>query len=298
MAGAGQRAGPPPPAPLVHRRHGRPPAVCAGRAGAAPGVGRLWGGVSFPQGRWGAAARGARLVRGLTAAGIEQCQCSPCTVPRWWQLLTGSSSQRIWGWAAWGLCQHGAAPLGSHCPSQGTEAIWGDLHPPMPFMPGLCGDARATLVGQRDTFLCTQATVPSSLGCSGKRSLATWGARGEPSVSLLPQAIPPALHPACATGAAKPSALLPAAARGRQRLPTGMTRGHDRGSGWAQLQGCSRSHWGWGGFWSMGCHPGVAAGLLQLQGVREVRSDRGCRGVSATSLNPLALGPGGCCHVL
>lgn len=125
----------------------------------------------------------------------------------------------------------------------------------MPFMPGLCGDARATLVGQRDTFLCTQATVPSSLGCSGKRSLATWGARGEPSVSLLPQATPPAVHPACATGAAKPSALLPAAAPGRQRLPTGMTRGHDRGPGWAQLQGCSRSHWGWGGFWSLGVSP-------------------------------------------
>lgn len=190
MAGAGQRAGPPPPAPLVHRRHGRPPAVCAGRAGAAPGVGRLWGGVSFPQGRWGAAARGARLVRGLTAAGIEQCHCSPCTVPRWWQLLAGSSSQRIWGWAAWGLCQHGAAPLGSHCPSQGTEAIWGDLHPPCPScrvcvgMPGPRWWVRGTL------FYALKPRYPHHWAALGRGVWPRGGLGGSPQSRSCPRPSP------------------------------------------------------------------------------------------------------------
>lgn len=39
MAGAGQWAGPLPPAPLLHRHGRQPPVVCAGREGAA----LVWG---------------------------------------------------------------------------------------------------------------------------------------------------------------------------------------------------------------------------------------------------------------
>lgn len=234
MAGAGQWAGSLPPAPLLYCRHGQPPVACAGRSGAAPAWGALGQGL-FSSGKVRGSSQGCQ-------AGPEAHCCRHQAVSP--QPLNGAQvvAAPPWVWLTEDLamghmgavCQHGKAPLGSPCPCppQGRDAIWA-----CPSCRGVCEDPRATLVGQRDTFLCTQATVPSALGCSGQRSLATCGVPGEPSVSVLPQAIPPASTQPVPQRQPSPVPW-PPRPPGWQHLPTGMTKGHNRGPGWAQLQGC------------------------------------------------------------
>lgn len=102
-----------------------------------------------------------------------------------------------------------------------------------------------------------------------------WGSGGPLSLSAAP-GHPPSLHPACATAAAEPSALSPPST-GVAAPAHWDDKGAQPGARVGSAPGLLAILLGMGGSWSLGVSPGVAAGLLQLQGVREVRSGRGCR---------------------
>lgn len=204
MAGAGQWAGPLPPAPLLHHHRGQPPVVCAGRAGTA----LVWGG-SGPGSLFLRKGEGQQPgVAGWSRGSLLQASSSVTAAPEW---CPGGGSCSL------GPIHRGSGngPHGDCVPARGgSSGLPLPLSTPgqkrhlgMPVMPRFVWGPQGHLGGSEEHFLCTQATVSSALGCSGQRSLATCGVQGEPSVSC-PRS-PPALHPACATAAAKPSPVPP-----------------------------------------------------------------------------------------
>lgn len=144
---------------------------------------------------------------------------------------------------------------------------------------GVCGGAQGHAGGSEGHFSMHSSHGTLSPGLLwAEESGHVWGLGGPLSLTPAP-GHPPSPHPACATMAAKPSALSPTGVAAPALWDDSGAR---PGARMGTAPGVLELPLGMAGFWPLG----VAAGLLQLQGVREVRSGRGCRGVSATSLNP------------
>lgn len=225
-------------------------------------------GVSFPQGRSGAAAGGAGQGSGLVPA-----------VP--------VHGDRVPAWG--GSCELPLPQPLSLYPQEQREATGRvNLNPSHAL-----GFARGPWA-QRDTFLCTQATVPSALGCSRQGSQQQRAPGLSHPLSLCRRGSQPQ-RPG-ASGSIGTTArghhlgpswvLRDGAARGVLELPLGMRVLVPRGVPGATSASGSRERFGMGPLVRV-C---PRSGSLDPGG--------GCRGVSATSLSPPMPGPGSRCHVL
>lgn len=233
--------------------------------------------------------------------GRGQQPCEPGWVLSWscsWSGEAIGDGDRLCGdWvpARGGCSGLPLAPAPLPVPLRAKRSCWsGRPAPPHALHPwGWLGDPGNMLAGQKDTFLCTQATVPSAPGCSGQGSPRlpcwVWGAR--PRMGLGGSHEPPRCHRESQT-----STPVPAAAPGWRRLPTS-TR--TRGMTWGQAGRCGMGSsrvapapTGDGGPGPRGCHPrGWQWGRPGFREQGEVWAGpfiphRSCRRVSATSLVP------------
>lgn len=241
MAGAGQRAGPP-------VTHTSPSPQVTGRPrwwvlAPVPGAGWLCGGVSYPQGRsggsgWGSRAGAGALPCSSQAASPQPSPRAQAAAPHWVPLVE-LGSHRGWGRASWGQGASRVAPLPQPLsPSprkQRGAAVWGDLHPSVPFTPRVCVGTPGLRRWDRGTLFYAlkprypqpwaalgrdlsssrqhQAPARAVLPCSAWGARLCMGLRGQPWVPLP---APGLGHPR----EAKPSTPVPAAAPAWQHLPS------------------------------------------------------------------------------
>lgn len=291
--------------------------------GAAPGGGSGGAGGLISSGKVGGSGRGAGL--GLTPLGVKRRLLSgSCSLS---SEITGAGPQEDPVAARGG--SSGLPSPSPVSPRAERSRCSGRFAPPRARHPRVCVGTRAA--GQGDTFLCTQATVPSAPGCCGQGSpqQAAAGsteplpcsARGaRPRVGLgcsrgtrsQPGARPPCCQPPspCQWGS-QTGRLVPAAALGWQRRPAGATtRGCDPGQSWVLWDrgssGRARAPQGTGSSSLRGVTSGGGsrAAPASGSGKRVVLglfiSGGGCRGAASQKIsapNPV-LGPGGHCHVL
>lgn len=295
MAGAGQWAGPLPPAGLLLCHHGQPPAVCAGRAGAAPawdgsGAGSLFlreGGGQQPG------------VPGWSGGSPLQASSSVTAAPEGCP-GGGSSSlgpvHRGSGDGLWGLC----ASTG--------RLLWAPpapapVHPraEMPFdtpfvMPGVVWGPQGHVGGSEGHFSMHSSHGILSPGLLwAEESGHVWGL-GEPSVSCPrpPPCPPPSL---CHSGSQtqRPVPSLPA---GGQCPPPGMTKGAQPEARMGTAPGVLELPLGMGGSWSPGVSPRGGSRAAPSSGSEESLFWQGLPQGLSHIPEPPALGAGGCCHVL